>query len=146
MAKGKPKRAKSPKLGKHPKNEFSSTNYKKETPVWLVRTLDNDGPWNWNKLNGNEFKDTILERIKNFETMTIKKIIDNTGSHSIPITDLIKTAQKRLDTIKQNDLDELFSLRVSGKKRIWCIQSGNRFSFLWWDPEHEVCPSNKRNT
>ncbi|MBN4056127.1 hypothetical protein JYT20_00225 [Rhodothermus sp. AH-315-K08] len=45
--------------------------------------------------------------------------IDKGGSHNVPREDLTAKAQKRLRDIKQDDLDELYSLRLQGKWRIW---------------------------
>ena len=66
--------------------------------------------------------------------------------HSVAIGSLTKAAKDRLIALKYDDLDRLFSMRLSGTQRLWGIQVGNAFYVLWWDPCHRVCPSNKRNT
>ena len=64
----------------------------------------------------------------------------DTGSHPIPIAQLDKLARDRLSEIEQDDLDELFSLRLTGEKRIWCIRNEMVMRVLWWDPSHQVYP------
>lgn len=88
----------------------------------------------------------VMERLGNFEGMTWTEIEQSTGSHPISKNLLIKSAQDRLIEIKQDDVDELFSLRVNGKARIWGIREEHVLRVLWWDPEHQVCPSEKKNT
>ena len=80
-----------------------------------------------------------------FEGMTAAQIRD-TGSHSISTGQLCKDAKRRLRDLKLDDLNELWSFRVAGKKRFWCIQQQNLLALLWWDPQHKVCPSTKRNS
>lgn len=48
--------------------------------------------------------------------------------------------------VDNDDLDQLFSLRLTVRKRVWGIKEGNIFWILWWDPEHEVCKSHKKHT
>ncbi len=35
---------------------------------------------------------------------------------------------------------------ANGKQRIWGIKDRNILKVLWWDPDHEVCPSLKKYT
>ena len=53
---------------------------------------------------------------------------------------------QRLVEIKQDDLSQLFSLRISAKCRVWGILDGRVFKVLWYDPKHEVYPSTKGHT
>jgi len=68
------------------------------------------------------------------------------GSHELPITDLSQDACRRLVSIKCDDTDTLISLRLKGKVRIYGIKQGGHVVVLWWDPEHRVCPSQKKHT
>ena len=80
-----------------------------------------------------------------FETMKWSEIVVS-GSHTIDIGSLSKEAQDRLEDIGQDDLDELFSLRVTGRGRLIGIREMDYFRILWWDPDHKVCPSKKKHT
>lgn len=57
---------------------------------------------------------------------------------------MISEAQTRLEELKLDDEEELFRFRLDGTARVWGIREGRVFKILWWDPEHEICPSNKR--
>lgn len=64
-------------------------------------------------------------------------------NHSVAITQLCAQAQKRLRDSGQADLEELVSLRLSGPERVWGILREGVLAVIWWDPNHEVCPSIK---
>jgi len=77
--------------------------------------------------------------------MTWAQVDGPTGSHFIGYDDLCKDAQDRLQTLKR-DVEQMFSLRLTGPKRIYGIRQGAILEILWWDPEHQICPSAKRHT
>ena len=120
---------------------------KEERPLvaWRFSTHDKGGRWAWTNLsNLSEYKETI-EKLYSFETMDLTTI-NRAGSHRVELARLSKEARKRLEKIRQDDVDHLMSFRLSGKKRIWCIDDINIMNILWWDPNHTVCPSLKRHT
>ncbi len=141
MAKKQPSRTKNPNIEKYPRGAEKIERVRLETIVWRVSIIDRDGPWGWNSISGDTLWKDVYSKLINFETMTFQEIKD--GSHLVPVSDLIPKAQKRLVEIDQDDTDELYSLRLTGEKRIWGIQDRSIFKILWWDPSHEVCPSNK---
>lgn len=120
---------------------------KEERPLvaWRFSTHDKGGRWAWTNLNNpGEYKETI-EKLHSFETMDLTTI-NKAGSHRVELARLSKEARKRLEKIRQDDVDYLMSFRLSGKKRIWCIADINIMKILWWDPDHTVCPAPKRHT
>ena len=68
------------------------------------------------------------------------------GIKNIKIDSLCKEAQNRLIELRFDDLDELWEFRLSGKERIWGTRFGAVIDLIWWDPNHEVCPSKKKHT
>lgn len=71
---------------------------------------------------------------------------DKHKNHHIKISDLCKSAQDRLAELRYRDIDELFSLHLTSKNRVWGILRQGVLSLLWWDPEHQICPSAKKHT
>jgi len=112
---------------------------------WRFSSADRNGSWAWTNLSDPKEYKEVMEHLHEFENYN-QETIKNTGSHSVSLSGLIKAARKRLEEIESDDINELFSLRVMGAKRVWCIQERNIMKILWWDPKHEVCPSKKKHT
>lgn len=74
------------------------------------------------------------------------QLVSRYGNHKMEVADLDKEARDRLVEIDLDDLDELWSLRLSGRERVWGTITRNVFSLLWWDPEHTVYPVSKKYT
>jgi len=98
----------------------------------------------------NIFFSEIYPKLRHFEENTWLKIEKEqygrkgkTKHHSVNISDIDPKAQKRLKELKMDDIDELFSLRLTGKIRIWGIRKFSYLKILWFDLEHEVCPVSK---
>lgn len=103
-----------------------------------------DGPFGWDRLE-KKVLNNILQKLKNFESMTWGEI-EGRRHHSISKDTLSRTAQKRLEEIHMDDVDEVFSLAMGGTERIFGVRERNIFKILWWDPDHQVCPSSKKHT
>lgn len=127
------------------KAENVPENFDSFTPSWQFHLLDCEGPFGWNNVEPDFIWDIFSNRIKDKEHINWSQL-KTSGSHNVALDQLCKDALKRLKEIKQDDLDELFSLRISGKERIWGIRDRYTLKVLWWDPEHAVCPSQKKHT
>lgn len=134
IAKEKPRRDKKPRA-------VSITG--PQSPLWSFVVVDIEGPWGFSSMEMRDLVD-VLNHLKNFEGMTWVDIERNTGSHPIEVKDIINTARKRLRKLRQDDIEELFSLRIGGRKRIWGIRVRDTLRILWWDPNHEISPSQKK--
>ena len=106
--------------------------------------MDTGGPFSWKNL-GAKLLQTIQDRLGAFERYN-KDELKKANCHPVPFDDLCLDAQKRLKTLKRDDLEELWSFRVGAKPRMWAILYDNVFNLLWWDPDHKVCPSEKKHT
>lgn len=102
-----------------------------------------EGSWGWQNFNPREMQN-LLQKIFDSQKLTWQQHREH-GSHLVDVEKLVTEAQKRLKILKQDDLAELYSLRLSGKKRIWSIKDGNVLWLLWWAPEHTVCLSNTKD-
>ena len=145
---GKPKKKvvvveESPASGKKPVAEPEDFN--KRTPVWRFSIMDFDGPFGCHTLNADKVR-TVHKRLSSFESMTWNEIGRSNDSHFISVKSIGKDAQNRLAEIEQDDAEQLYSLRITGKERVWGIRDRHIFKLLWWDPEHEVYPVEKKNT
>lgn len=94
------------------------------------------------------FFSQVLPKLTDFESMTWNLIVqathgrrNKTKHHNVRIEKLCTKARQRLDELNLCTYSELYSLRLSGKERIWGIRKGHNFHIIWYDPLHEVCPS-----
>ena len=147
MSRKQPKRKGNPKKTKKPKSSsvVSADNRKL---VWNVSKVDNDGQWGWDQVNCSYFFQEIWEKMHDFEKKKWSEILgrDHRKNHKIQARKIIGDAQKRLEELGHDDQEELVSFRLTGRQRLWAIQSGTEAFLLWWDPNHEICPSRLRNT
>ena len=115
---------------------------------WHFRLLDEThDSWGWKGLGRERWWNDVFPKLKNFETMTWEEIQRASGgrsagnnSHFVPILELDKRAQDRLCELMRDDLDQLFSLRLSGTQRVWGVRKGTVLQIIWIDLHHEVCP------
>ncbi len=144
MNKKKPRRKDNPKKKQNPISPpITSTQNKKL--VWIVSGIDDSSKWGWHKITCPDFLRKIWEKMRNFETMRWVDIL-GASHHAIPISNIIRPAQKRLEELGHDDKETLVSFHITGKERIWAIRSGERVFLLWWDPNHEIYPSPKKHT
>jgi len=108
---------------------------------------DFDAPYGWLTLDGSAAQ-VLLDRLQQLETMTWAEIVKNKKkNHAVRVDRLCSAARRRLTDLRQEDVDELFSIGNLGSTlRLWGIRDRNVFKVLWFDPDHRVCPSRLRNT
>jgi len=137
----------SPELSKIPKSAHDPQSYYNSKPAWRISMMEMEDPYGWHKIDATTLY-KIRAHLKNLESMTWSDILVKAKkqNHLISKNKISSNAQKRLLDIKQDDIDELLSLRLTGKERIYGIMEGGIAKLLWWDPFHKVCPSELRHT
>jgi hypothetical protein len=100
------------------------------------------------RVKENYFWEELVPKLRNFESVKWKEIEKETFGkkgkskhHWVTVDKIIKEARERLEYLKLDDYQELYSIRLTGKIRIWGIREFNFFRLLWFDEEHEICPS-----
>jgi hypothetical protein len=144
MAYKHPKAKREPQVSKTPKKAGFDENPLKLRPAWRIGAMEMCDPFGWHALDAGQLLE-IRDKLKSFESMTWGAII-GPQSHGVSTESLCKDARDRLAALRLDELEELFSLRLSGKERIWGVLEHNVLILLWWDPDHQVCPSLKKNT
>lgn len=86
----------------------------------------------------------LVEKLKAAESMTWQEHVSSGRSHNVERHKLCSEARRRIRDLDLDDVEMFFSLRLTGKERIWGIRSGGVLRVMWWDPEHVICPSPKR--
>ncbi len=55
-------------------------------------------------------------------------------------------ARERLEVLNLADQTKIWRLRIRGTGRLYGFLTGNVFHVVFWDPDHEVWPSQLKNT
>ena len=111
---------------------------------WRFSSMDMGGPFSFANVGGKTWK-MLLARMKEWERMTWDELAGR-RDHAIEVASLSPEAQRRLQEIGMDDIDEVFSLHLDGRRRLIGIRDERVFRLLWWDPEHKACPSMKKHT
>ena len=136
---------------KIPKNIEDPNSYLKKKPVWVFNRCDRTHD-KWSLKKCRNLYEEILDKLIAFEGMTWAEIMKSSGgrrqgtnNHFIKISGMVKEAQDRALEISLNE-DQLFSLRLDGKKRLYGIIQNGKFCVIWYTMEHDICLSNKKHT
>ncbi len=116
-------------------------------PAWRISLLEMCDPFGWHALDKHTLNE-IRRKLAEFETRTWNDIllVSKKQNHSISVNDLSAEAKKRLKDLELDDIDEVVSLKLSGKERVFGIRHDVALTLLWWDPHHKVCPSILKHT
>lgn len=117
----------------------------KRKPVWRFSIMDFGGPFGCNDITPDQAI-SIHARLSSFESMTWNELERKNDHHLIATCKLSKEARARLNAIDQDDIEHLYSLRISSTERVWGIRDRHVLKLLWWDPEHKVYPVDKKHT
>ena len=120
--------------------------YDDYTPIWSFKKIDCGSKWCWNCLDPIIFKGT-LQKLKEIETQKWSQIkASKKLHHTIEVNNLTQDAKSRLIKLQYDELEELFSLHLGGKFRVYGIRVGVTLELLWFDKEHEIYPTHKKHT
>jgi hypothetical protein len=110
-------------------------------PAWRVARMEIVDPFGWHRIPADKVHE-IRGKLGGFEGQTWGDIITKSQNnhHFMAVTKICNEAQARLNELDLDDTDALFSLRLSGRERIWGILDNGIMLVLWWDPFHQVYP------
>ncbi|MCY4283978.1 MAG: hypothetical protein OXC65_01405 [Thiotrichales bacterium] len=111
--------------------------------MWAFGIADLDGPWGWRTVAGRIWWSELLPKLRDFETMTWEEIMRAAGgrargnnNHFVSVEKFTRPAKERLAALGQEDISELFSLRLTATTRIYGIRDRRALKLLWYDPHH----------
>jgi hypothetical protein len=142
-----PGREVTPNPQKVPRGGGKAESYDQEPFRWRTVKVDCDGPFGWGNAAPDLLFRHIIPKLHEFETMYWHQLRGGTaGHHECEVTGMCKEARDRLVRLGLDEYDTLFSLRLTGRQRVWGIRDRGILHLLWWDPDHAVYPSTKKNT
>ncbi|MDP8210970.1 MAG: hypothetical protein P9M05_09150 [Candidatus Stygibacter australis] len=144
--KKKPKIAVSVKGGKNPANLPLKEPDRHSPIVWKLNLIvcDPKRKWNWCECGENSKYLFILKKLGELEQLSFHELNQSAPHHFVKIDKIVKKVpkvSKELEILQLDDELSLFSLKISPRERIWCKAFGNQLSIVWYDPNHEICPS-----
>lgn len=117
-----------------------------QTIAWQFHKIDFDHRlWGFDNLKAAGVLELIRGSLKSFETMTWAELRAQSGGrgagkgtnhHQCATDGFCKTAKDRLVELKLDDVDEIFSLRLTNTVRLYGIKEGRVLRFVWHDPHH----------
>lgn len=115
--------------------------------VWRFGDHDDDGEYSLAAIDSATLGE-LIKKLRSFESMTLGELFAVGSEHgkTYAVETLSAPIQKRLTELGRDDETEVARLRCGGKPRLYGFLRENVFHVLWWDPEHLVYPSQKRNT
>lgn len=84
-----------------------------------------------------EWQKLTWAEIDNFTTGGQKR---HRMHHNMDVDILADEAQYRLLEIEK-EVDTIFRFRLGSKPRLWGFRIVNKFEILWYDPKHEIYPT-----
>lgn len=145
-SKGTPKWAAEPSNDRVPRIKENPASTDKQTIAWQFHRMDQDHEkWGWGKVGGDGLLGLIRAHMCHLERMTWAEIQAATGgksagngnnNHFVSVAQMPKEARDRLEALRLDDIDDLFSLRLEGTMRIYGIRDGRVLRLVWHDPHH----------
>lgn len=135
----KPKTAVSLVLSKTPSAE-PVRDFNKLHPAWRIASLEMCDPYGWHELDQSKLNE-IRERLSHWEKLTWNEILvlQKKWNHTVPTASLKKRARDRLTALGLDaSFEEITSLRLTGRGRIWGFRVNGAMTLLWWDSNHDV--------
>ena len=121
--------------------------------IWMFDKIDRSGNYAFDVNRADFDHKEVFGKMADYSSMTwgeVKRQTHDDGkskNHFPAPGSLSKEAVERLTA---KDLEEfsdyIFSFALQNKIRIVGIRNGEKFHVLWYDPDHEICPSKKRHT
>lgn len=114
---------------------------------WRFNEADRDGPFSWAAIADADLQRVVLVMESMDDRTWNAASGDGVGQiKAIPVANLGVLGLKRLRDLHLDDLEVLHEIRLAARPRVWGIRRLHTFHVLWWDPDHQVCPSKLKHT
>ena len=102
-----------------------------------------DGTFGWRHVDGEDLIAAIRALIDFTGRLWKESLTDsNRHYHFVSVDEISGPASSEL----LHSIEELLSIRVSSRKRIYGYRENFTLHILWWDPMHQVYPVPKKYT
>jgi hypothetical protein len=116
--------------------------------TWTVGRADQDGEWSWGarEWGATAWNDIILPKLTDWQRLRWREIDTfatpegHKSHHNMSISSICNEAQDRLVELEQIE-DDIFRFRLGNRRRLWGFRIVSEFQILWYDPLHQVYPT-----
>ena len=131
----------------------SGANYSSDDmkTVWYFDLLDRSGKFAFDLTRGDFHHHEVLEKIIAYSNMTwteIKRQTHDKGKSKHHFLDMSKLSAEAMERIEakqfEEQTDSIFSFALQNKLRLIGLRKNEQFHVVWYDPNHEFCPSSKK--
>ena len=156
ISKGRRPKTTAPMRGagdKKPKTDVDLTESHLDSPMKIsFQYVDRDSAQSWVWPTGAAIADVVNFLVDISSTNWSELLNQSTGSlrrrrkhHPMPFDGVCKDARDRVLKLHLDEkFDEFFRFRADGEGRLWGFEQSGTFYPLWWDPEHQVVPSERK--
>ena len=114
---------------------------------WRIQRLQLVDPYGWRAITPDQLA-YIKTKLAEFEAKDWNPIFVTEKQHNHPTDVASFDCPQAREWMRRNmpTEDVLWTLRLSGKERIWGILRDGVFHLLFWDPNHQIKASEKKHT
>ena len=124
-----------------------------KNPIWCFNKIDKNGKFAFD-LERRDFQHKeVFKKIIDYSNLTwaeIKRQTHDDGKskhHGLEIESISNEANKRFNEMHLEEYsDTIFSFAFQNKLRIVGLRENEYFYVLWYDPNHEIYPYNKKHS
>jgi hypothetical protein len=104
------------------------------------------GAWGWHLLSDSDCR-SLLDLMCEMGRLTWEEVRQQTAGghrrhHHHPVAEFCAEARNRIEELQYDDVDDrMFRFRLDGAGRLWGYERDGIFHAVWWDPNHQVYPT-----
>ena len=122
----------------------------RQKPIWRFDKIDRSGKFAFDLSRADFQHREVLQKLMDYGNMTWDEIDKQQHDHNkskhhyLSYESLSDAARERIKARQfEEDSDVIFSFALQNLLRIVGFRRDGEFSVIWYDPNHEFCPSKK---
>jgi hypothetical protein len=115
--------------------------------VWKISSVDSEHPKPWLSIEGPETLAELIDQLRHLERFTWRTVM-HASEHNHEWEDTSRweaNSRERARTLTLDDQSSWFQLELGRRGRLFGFRNTYVFNIVWWDRDHEVYPTARRN-
>jgi hypothetical protein len=117
--------------------------------AWEISSADRADSWSWGERDWSDvdWARLIEPKLSSYAQLTWAEIdthSTDTGHkahHNMGVETICGEAQTRIEALELQHDGDIFRFRLGNKRRLWGFRIINVFGVLWFDPLHQIYPT-----